>query len=410
MKWLLVLLVTGLCGFGCGDDESESEIVDGGGKSDSKSEITCEDVDGVYEKAKELDKTLGYDAQKLTAAISDSDGITINAIDVIETGIGGSNAKINKEEGWVETTYAFTQEDIRDPVCETTTVDVTISNKMKTMEHVVSTFDLDGTGRSQGTCADVQQVVYDAVLDSLTPELLTKYQQEGKKLLFLKDDDVPEMTGTNPVMAGPDWLKVDPGTKVTRDGDDFVFEPWSLYVVSDSPDAADSGDLVRGVRYCKMLSHQGIARWVLEESFKEEPVLLEKPIDTTCYEPTSFDSPHGSCIFYFVYIRTVFCEEYTGSEGIESQQQAEEACALTADHFKSATDHFGYYSEKPCSERSDELMEHVPDYEEFLGACVVDCGTPTEFIWNVYAGNLDLMRDMYPCFDPDEIAEIKAGK
>ncbi len=408
MKRLLILLVTGLLGFGCEDDEPKSETVDGGGGGES--EITCEDVDGVYETAKTLDQTLGYNAQKLTAAISDSDGITINAVDVIETGIGGSNAKINKEERWVETTYAFTQEEIKDPICETTAVDVVISNKMKTMEHVVSTFELDGTGRSQGTCADVQQVVYDAVLDSLTPAQLTKYQVEGKKLTFLKDDDVPELSGTNPVLAGPDWLSVDPGDKVTQEGDTFVFEPWSLYVVSDSPHAADSGELLRGVRYCKMLSHQGIARWMLEESFKAEPVLLEKPEETTCSEPSSFDSPHGSCIFYFVYTRSVFCEEYTGLEGVTSQEQAEEACVLTADHFKSATEHFGHYGEKPCSERTDELMELVPNYEGFLGACVVDCQTPNEFVWNVYAGDLAAMRERYPCFDPDQIAEIKAGK
>ena len=82
----------------------------------------------------------------------------------------------------------------------------------------------------------------------------------------------PLSTTTNPVNNGSAWLDVDPATKVTRDGNQYYYEPWSLYVTLDDP--AISDERLKGVRYCKLLSHQAILSWMLEKSFEENPVLI----------------------------------------------------------------------------------------------------------------------------------------
>ena len=156
------------------------------------------------------------------------------------------------------------------------------------------------TTKPQGTCADVQQDVYDTVLNSiLTPGQRNKYEAEGKSLSFIQDDDLPPLDdSTNPVNRGSSWLDVDPAKKVTREGDNYYYEPISLYVEHDDPTYEE--DKYRGVRYCKLLSHQAILSWMLEKSFEDDPVLIT-PTIPECDQPSSLETEVGSCLFYFVH-------------------------------------------------------------------------------------------------------------
>ena len=60
----------------------------------------------------------------------------------------------------------------------------------------------------QGICAEVQQEVYDTVLNNvLSNDERDKYLSQGKQLSFIPDDDLPPLsTTTNPVNNGSAWL------------------------------------------------------------------------------------------------------------------------------------------------------------------------------------------------------------
>ena len=157
---------------------------------------------------------------------------------------------------------------------------------------------------------DVQQEVYDTVLNSiLTKEQRDKYLSQGKQLSFIPDDDHPPLsTTTNPVNNGSAWLDVDPATKVTHEGSNYFYEPLSLYVQLDDPNISD--ERFKGVRYCKLLSHQAILSWMREKSFEDNPILIT-PSKSVCDGPSSLDSGNGSCLFYSEqYGNNYFCADY----------------------------------------------------------------------------------------------------
>ena len=106
---------------------------------------------------------------------------------------------------------------------------------MKSKDKIDADFGISDN-ESQGICADVQQVIYDMALDMLTDNEREKYSTQGKQLSFIPDDDLPPLSdSTNPVSQGSFWLDVDPSTKITQDGDQYFYEPLSLYVRFDDP-------------------------------------------------------------------------------------------------------------------------------------------------------------------------------
>ena len=177
---------------------------------------------------------------------------------------------------------------------------------------------------------------------------------------------------------GTQWLDVDPATKVTRDPDDnntYYYEPWSLYVTLD--DTTISDEKLKGVRYCKLLSHQAILSWMLEKSFEENPVLIT-PTSTVCDGPSALESPtNGSCLFFSeVYGNNYFCADFTGSGFTPESSQTK---CETNEAYDNQT-----YSTLPCSQRTAEIATFIPGYQGLTGICVVHCKAANEFILNIY--------------------------
>ncbi len=84
---------------------------------------------------------------------------------------------------------------------KTTLIFVTLA-KIKAKDKIDADFNIDDNN-TQGTCADVQEDIYTAVLDLLTDDEKEKYLTTGKQLSFIQDDDPPPFTeSTNPVSLG----------------------------------------------------------------------------------------------------------------------------------------------------------------------------------------------------------------
>ena len=276
-----------------------------------------------YELAADYDDCLVWNAQKTMAHI-ESEDIDIRATEL--SGIWNSAlryADINASENWIKPVYTFIPEDMTAYPDAPDSINGVVLTKLKAKDKI----DLDfgfSNNEPQGICADVQEDVYNNVLDSiLTPEQRNKYEAEGKSLSFIRDDDLPPLdTTTNPVNMGSSWYDFDPASKITHEGDNYYYEPFSLYVEHDDPTFEE--DKYRGVRYCKLLSHQTILSWMLEKSFEDDPVIIT-PTIPECDQPSSLETEVGSCIFYFVHSETYYCSDYTGS-GFATFQQAEDKC------------------------------------------------------------------------------------
>ena len=156
----------------------------------------------------------------------------------------GSYATLNAAENWIQPFYTFITETGAYPTPSASINNVVLA-KLKSKDSVDTAFKISDN-EPQGICADVQQEVYDTVLNNvLTKEQRDKYLSQGKQLSFIPDDAQPPLSDkTNPVNNGSAWLSVDPATKVTRDGNKFYYEPWSLYVTLDDPNISD--DRLRG--------------------------------------------------------------------------------------------------------------------------------------------------------------------
>jgi hypothetical protein len=275
-----------------------------------------------------------------------------------------------------------------------------ISAKFKAKDAVDAAFDFRSYG-SQGICADVQEDIYDTVYDDiLTREQRSKYRSEGKKLRFIPDDDEPPLDDTtNPVGMGASWLDVDPATKVTMDPEDnttYYYEPWSLYVAYD--DTAISDERLRGVRYCKLLSHQALLSWMLEKSFEKNPVLIT-PTSTECTGPSQLESAtNGSCLFYSdLYGANYFCADFTGTD--KTQAEWQNKCETNAAYDNQT------YSTLPCSQRTAEIETFIPGYLGLTGICVVHCQAPDEFILNIYNDNPETRCGGFDFFTPEELGK-----
>ena len=217
---------------------------------------TC-DIDKTktgYELAADYDDCLVWNAQKTMAHI-ESENIDIRATELSEMEFGSSFADINASENWIKPVYTFIPEDMTSYPNVPDSINGVVLTKLKAKDKIDLDFGFTNN-EPQGMCADVQQDVYDTALNSiLTSEQRNKYEAEGKSLFFIPDDDLPPLdTTTNPVNMGSSWLDVDPASKITHEGDNYYYEPLSLYVEHDDPTYED--DKYRGVRYCKLLTYQ----------------------------------------------------------------------------------------------------------------------------------------------------------
>ena len=362
--------------------------------------FTC-DVDTSktgYELAGAYDDCLVWNAQKTMTHIESKD-IDIRATNLPLLEFSGSYANMNAAENWIQPFYTIIPENMSAYPNAPASINGVVLAKLKAKDSVDDAFGFCNK-LPQGICADVQQDVYDMVLNSvLSNDERDKYLSQGKQLSFIPDDDLPPLDDTtNPVHMGTSWLDVDPATKVTRDENDenqYYYEPWSLYVTLDDP--AISDERLRGVRYCKLLSHQAILSWMLEKSFEENPVLItpSKPI---CDAPSSLDSGNGSCLFYSeLYGQNYFCADYTGS-GF-TPENTKEKCETNAAYIDEV------YSTSPCSARTAEIASYIPGYQGLTGICVVHCKETNEFILNIYNDDPETRCGGFEFFYPEELGQ-----
>jgi len=335
-----------------------------------------------YELAADFDECLALNAQIMTAHI-ENEAIDILAEGFTDFGVFESNfADINAEENWVKPIYTFFTEDMSAYPDAPDTINGAFVLKMKSKEKIDADFGLTNS-EPQGLCADVQQVVYDNVLNKIvTAEQRARYLTEGKGLSFIPDDDGPPFNAvSNPVSNGGQWVSKDPASLITRDGNDYFFEPYSLYIEYSDPEFENFDEKLKGVRYCKLLSHQAILSWMLEKSFEDDPVLLTP--SEGCDGPSSLEARGGSCILYFGPAESYYCSDYTGP--FFDFETGRAKCDDRLDSNEGVLD--PSYSELPCSERTAEIEASIPGYMGLTGACVIHCKEENEFIWNVYTEN-----------------------
>jgi hypothetical protein len=349
-----------------------------------------------YELAKAYDECLIWEAQKSTASI-DPTAIEIRATEKILTEFGSAYASLNAKKGYVEAFYTFLSEDMSAYPDAPASIDGVVATKMKSKAAVDAAFgENEGT---QGLCVDVQEKVYDTVLQSiLTAAEREKYESEGLKLSFIPDDDTPPLgPDTNPVDMGQWWLPVDPASMITSDADGYYYEPLSLLFDLDHPNAGNVDGGLVGVRYCKLLTHQAILSWMRSKSFESEPVLITAAEDKPCTQPQRVENTSGSCLFNLAFNSNPYCSDYVGTA--HDATSAQELCSTESRENR-------VYSEKPCSERTAEIETFVTGYEGLIGACIIRCGGEDEFLWNVYSEPLAEKCTGYPYVTAEELADL----
>ena len=344
--------------------------------------LACENDPGNetrYSVAGLFDNIIIKWAQQMTAHIEDTD-IEVRATKVNQLEFGGSYVGINADENWVQPYFTFIPEDMSAYTNSPPEINGVIMTKMKSKDGIEDNFDiiLDG---EQGTCADVQQTIYDLTFALLNSREKERYLAEGKSLSFIQDDRPGNDPDSNPVLQSSGWLPVDPATKITSDGDNYFYEPLGLYVSFDEPLAGDD-ERYKGVRYCKLLSHQTILSWFLSKSFEDDPVLIT-PSSDECTDPRLRTEPteNGSCFFWFSQGNSYYCSDYIGPDF--TPESAETKCASRGVD--------AVYSPLTCSERDElgEIEVAMPDDYVGHGAlCDVHCMEGNEFIWNYY-GEID---------------------
>jgi hypothetical protein len=342
-----------------------------------------------YDRAAELDDCLLLNAQTMTTHI-ESENIEVLGTDFEDFGVFESNfAHIDAEEKTVSPISIFFDEDMSAYPKAPDTINGAFVTKMVSKDKIESYFDINING-DQGTCSDIQEQIYDNVFYKvLTREQRLRYSSEGKSLTILPDH-----------IDNRGWVPKDTATLITHEGNDYFFEPYSLYISIDDP--VDVDELLKGTKYCKLLSHQTILSWMLDKSFEDDPVLLT-PYDA-CNEPSSFVPQGGSCIFYFRQAQSYYCSDYTGP--FFNLETGPKKCE---DRLDTSGGLPVFYSTSPCSERTEEIVAYIPEseYAGFTGACVIHCQEENEFIWNRYEENAEFGCGDFPFFTPEEIDEIK---
>jgi hypothetical protein len=349
-----------------------------------------------YAAAGGFDDRIIEQAQIMTTHIENT-GIEVRSTFVSPLVFGGSYAGINADENWVQPYFTFTPEDMSAYTNAPPEINGIIMTKMKSKDIIEDKFDIILQG-TQGTCADVQEEIYASTFSLLSSSERERYLAEGKPLSFIQDDRPGDGPGDNPVFQSAGWLPIDPATKITSDGENYFYEPLSLYVSIDNPIFQDGGgdERYQGVRYCKLLSHQAILSWFVSKSFEVDPVLITGSTEE-CTDPRlRTDNLAGSCVFYFGFAETTFCSDYIGYDF--TPVFAEEKCdgrPLLLDGTPPS------YSPLPCSERTEEIEAAVGSvYVGQTGFCDVHCNEGNEFLWNVYQENPDDSCTGYPVFYP----------
>ena len=354
-----------------------------------------------YELAGAYDNCTVWKAQKSMTHIECND-IDIRATRLPLLEFDGSYAALNAAENWIQPFYTIASEDMSKYPPAPASINGVISVKFKSKDSVDAAFGFHNP-LPQGICEDVQEDIYNTVLyDVLTIEQRAKYRLHGKQLRFIRDDD-PDRdflprdkfdNETNPVGSGPLWEDIDPATKVFRsqDNNTYYYEPWSLYVSYNDPTVTDEN--LKGVRYCKVLSHQAILGWMLEKSFEENPVLITPAPPNVCNKPSApYSGPNGSCLLYFALAQNYYCMDFTGPGFTPDSSKTK---CETSDTYTNPV-----YSTSTCKDRASEIEAYIGSgYLGLTGICVIHCNQSNEFIWNIYTADPEPSCGNFDFFTP----------
>ncbi len=329
-----------------------------------------------YAAAGGFDDRIIEQAQIMTTHIEDTD-IEVRATEVNWLEFGGSYAGFNATEGWVQPYYNFTPEDMSAYPNAPSEINGIINTKMKSKDGIEDKFGITLDGE-QGTCADVQEEIYDSAFSLLSFSEQLEYLNEGTPLIFIPDDNPGNEPDSNPVLQSAGWLPVDPATNIYEVWGVLWYEPLGLYVPFDDPLAGDD-DRYKGVYYCKILSHQAILSWFLSKSFEEDPVLIT-PSAFECIDPgdrPELNYTNGSCLFLFGQTGSYYCSDYIGPDF--TPESAATKCASRGVN--------AVYSVDACSVRDGDGEIEAAMPEDYVGhgaLCDVHCMEGNEFLWNVY--------------------------
>jgi len=391
-KILLGAVVTVFSGMqGC--DQGEK----GARGADYLSYCTVDSSKTGYDLAADYDDCIGIYAQMSTASIN-SDSIEVRVDYLPPIDFFSARALLNQEERWVQAHYSFIPEDISDYGDTLQEINGVVPLKLKTKESIDKAFGLDQS-KPGGRCADVQQVILDNVLNSiLTAEQRSKYLKDGRKLTLEPDDDRPPLSETtNPANNGGVWMERDPADQVIDHGDSLSYGPPAFYAESDDPDLPEgTEESLKGVMYCKLLSHQLILHWMQVKSFEQDTLPVAPARSEVCTYPHSFEALYGSCVFYFPVAASYYCSDYTGY-GFD-KESAMRKCASRPSSDTLVTE----YSELPCDQRVEEVESKIPDYAGFQGVCIIHCQEEGEFVWNIYQADPEPRCADYPYLSPED--------
>ena len=121
---------------------------------------------------------------------------------------------LNAAENWIQPFYTIVPENMSASLKRAAKHQWCGAGKIQVQDSVDDAFGFCNR-MPQGICAEVQQEVYDTVLNNvLSNDERDKYLSQGKQLSFIPDDDLPPLsTTTNPVNNGSAWLDDDPPPK-----------------------------------------------------------------------------------------------------------------------------------------------------------------------------------------------------
>jgi hypothetical protein len=336
----------------------------------------------------------------MTTHIEDT-GIEVRATEVPKVQFGGSYAGIgiDAEENWVQPYYTFVPEDMSAYTNAPSEINGIIMTKMKSKDGIEDKFGIELEG-TQGICADVQEEIYASTYALLSPIEKYVYNNWGKPLSFIPDDNPGNTPDSNPVLQSAGWLPVDPAINITSAGNNYYYEPLALYVPFDEPLAGDD-ERYKGVYYCKLLSHQAVLSWFLSKSLEADPVLIT-PSAIECTDPRyRTETTYGSCLFWFSQGDHFYCSDYIGPDFIpegasEAKCASRSAEAVYSSETCSTRDANGeieayitatprYYQDRvPPTPRDGTLIT----YDGLGASCDIHCLEGDEFLWNLYEPNV----------------------
>ncbi len=350
------ILICSLCFYGCSDDKSKKidttdpRFIEAETMSTSwcaQAQIITASLEGSALGYDQIDNTILPDPNLLSAAHSGIDPASDRPIEIH--------------------TALITMPDTGEPSTPNTITKEAYC-KLKSIDSIEALLSVD-IDAAEGTCRSVNETALEWALNQLTEEERTRYETQGKQLIF--DDD--QMNST-----GPNWY----GSCIGYDNTDDIYSLSSPSLIVPYDPSDDS--YVIGVHYCKLLTPAQVLYWLLYRAYLDDPTEPDDDDSSLICDQCVLTetTPVGSCIFYFSTSGQHFCEDYTGSDWT-TVISPQDKCAERTVQIET-TVHTSVYSASRCADRTAETST-LDDDGEYKGICAINCGETGEYLWHVYS-------------------------